>query len=213
MAKLLLIGGGGHCRVVIDALRAAGGPEPDGIVDLPECVGGRVEGVPVIGTDSDLARLRTEGFSAAHVTVGSVGVADVRARLFSAAKDAGFELAAIVHPAATVSASATLGPGAFVAAGAVVGPGARVGANCIVNTGAVVDHDCVLGDSVHVAPGATLSGDVAVGERSLVGTGASVVQGVTIGAGTVIGAGSAVVDDIGDGVLAYGVPCTEVRDA
>lgn len=211
MAGVLLLGGGAHCRVVIEAIRAAGGSEPAGVVDLPTKAGGEVLGVPIVGAEEDLPRLRSELEAAAIVTVGTVGTGDARERLQRIAEAAGFELAVVVHPDATVSPSATLGAGTFVGARAVVGTGARVGAGCIVNTGAVVDHDCELGDFVHIAPGATLSGGARVGAGSLVGVGASVVQGVSIGARTVIGAGSAVTSDIGDGVVAYGVPCREAH--
>jgi sugar O-acyltransferase (sialic acid O-acetyltransferase NeuD family) len=213
VAAVVLIGGGGHARVLIDALRAGGEHMVTGIVDLAQHVGEVVDGVLVVGTDADLARLRAEGADACAIAIGSAGDPRARVRAAQLARDAGFTLVTVVHPRAVVSSAATLGEGAFVAAGAVVGPGAEVGVCTIVNSGAVVDHDCVLGDFVHVAPGAALSGGVVVGELSHIGTGAAVKQGVRIGARTVVGVGSAVVGDVPDGVVAFGDPCRVVREA
>ena len=213
MERIVLFGGGEHCRVVIDALRSAGAPEPFGVIDLLDRVGGEVDGVKIIGTEADLQCLIMKGCTHALVTLGAARLGDDRARVFGIAKAAGFGLAVVSHPSATISGSAQLGEGTFVGPGAVVGTGARVGANCIINSGAIVDHDCVLGDHVHIAPGVVMSGRVRVGERSLVGTGSSVIQGVSIGSRTIVGAGSAVVSDIGAGVVAFGVPCREVSRA
>ena len=205
MARILIIGAGGHARVVIDAIRAAGEHEIAGLVTADGC-GEPVYGVPVVAADADLGRLRSE-VDACIIAVGSVGGVTARLRAAQAAQDAGVPLVTIVHPAASVSAVATLTDGAFVGAGAVVGPGASVGECAIVNSGAVVDHDCNIGAFVHVAPGAALSGTVSVGDRSHIGTGASVMQGIRIGADTVIGVGAVVVDDVPGCVVAYGNPC------
>jgi sugar O-acyltransferase (sialic acid O-acetyltransferase NeuD family) len=211
MASIVLVGGGGHARVVLDAVRSRGEHDVVGIVDSQEMVGTDVDGVSVRWTDADLPRLRAEGINGCVIAIGSVG--DPAARIHTAvlAREAGLPLVTVTHAAAVVSPSAVLGAGTFVAAGAIVGPGADTGTCVIVNSGAVVDHDCRLGAFVHVAPGAVLSGEVTVGERSHIGTGATVKQGVTIGADTVVGVGSVVVDDLPVGVVAYGQPCRPVR--
>jgi UDP-perosamine 4-acetyltransferase len=201
---IAVYGGGGHARVVIEALRAAGEFTPAAVLD--PAFAGEVDGVPVRGADDAPAALRAAGVEAAVIAVGSIGDPAVRRRLHAGALQAGFTLPPIVHPRACVAATSSLSPGCFVAAGAVVGPGARLGECAIVNSNAVVDHDCVLGAFVHIAPGATLSGGVVVGENAHVGTGAAVMQGVRIGAGAVVGAGAAVIADVPDGAVAVGVP-------
>ena len=208
---IVVIGGGGHARVVLDALAQLPAWHVVGVVRLPDEPGDEVLGVPVIGTRADLDSLRAQGVSAAVVGVGSVG--DPRARIeeANAAQAAGLRLPAIVHPSAVVSPSARLAEGVFVAAGAVVCAASNVGFCAIVNTGAVVDHDCVLGAFVHVSPGAVLSGGVTVGDRSHVGTGTAVSHGVNVGADTTIGVGAVVVRDIEAGVVAYGNPARPVR--
>jgi len=210
--RIIVIGGGGHAKVVVDALRAGGVFEPLGVLDLPSRMGEEVLGVPVVGGDEDLPRLVAEGVSACVIALGSTGDPAARVRLFDLAKAAGCSLPVVVHPRAWVSPAATLEEGVFVAANASVGPGSVIGACAIVNTGAVVDHDCRVGRFAHIAPGAALSGMVEVGDRSHIGTGSAVKQGVRIGAGSVVGVGSTVVDDIDEGVIAYGNPCRPVWD-
>lgn len=212
MSVVVVIGSGGHARVVIDALRAAGEHRIFGAVDVPERAGTHIDGIEVVTTHAELASLASQGVTAAVLGVGSVGDASTRVRLAEQLREAGLELPAIVHPTAYVSDAATLSAGVFVAAKAVVGVGASVGEFAIVNTGAVVDHDCSVGAFVHVAPGCAISGTVSIGDRAHLGTGASVIQGVAIGEGSVIGAGSVVLDDVPAGVMAWGNPCRVVRE-
>ncbi len=212
MEDIVVIGAGGHAKVVIDALMHGGRYRVVGAVAAAEEVGGEVLGVPIVGTDGDLGRLRGEGVGAVAIGIGSVGDVSARVAAVRAATAAGLDLPAITHPAATVSPHATLEEGAFVAAGAVVGPDARIGAYAIVNTGAIVDHDCVIGEFAHISPDAALSGGAKVGDRTHVGTGSSVIQYITIGSDVLLGAGAVVVDDIGNGVVSFGNPARPVKD-
>lgn len=199
-----VFGGGGHARVLIDALFASGAGRPVAVLDAnPSLRGGDVLGVPVLGGDD--ARL-PKGVTHFVVGVGSTGDASARRRVYRAALARGLKPLAVVHPAATVSRFARLGPGCAVFAGAVVNAGASLGENSVVNTGAVVEHDCVVGDGAHVATGACLAGTVTLGEDAHVGAGAVVRQGARIGARAVIGAGAAVVTDVPAGRTYAGVP-------
>lgn len=199
---MVIIGGGGHAKVVIEALRAAGFPPPLGIVD-PSPPAPSVLGVPVLGGDEVLGRLRAGGAGDAVVAVGNN-----RARQGAGERllAMGFALPPVLHPAAQLSPSAVLEDGVVVMARACIGPEARIGRLVIVNTGAVVEHDNRLGPAAHVAPGCALAGHVVVGERALVGVGSAVRPGVAIGADAVVGAGSAVVRDVPAGVRVGGVP-------
>lgn len=204
MARILVFGGGGHAKVVIEILQLDSRNTLVGIIDKnPQLAGSRVMGVPVLGDDSQIAGAGADAFC---VGIGSIGVGSVRARVFDDARARGLEPVVGVHPAATVSAAAQLGDGTVVMAGAVINPGVVLGQNVIINTGAVVDHDCRIGDHAHVAPGAVLSGGVTVGRRSLVGVGASVMQGISIGDDAVVGAGAVVVRDVPPAVTVTGVP-------
>ena len=202
--RLVLIGAGGHARVVLDAARLAGWTI-DGLVDR-DGSGREIDGARILGDDTALAELRTRGTTHAVVAVGSIRPGGLRADLFARLVAAGLEPAVIVHPSATVSARATVAPGSVVLAGAIINPGADIGRNVIVNTGAVVEHDCVIGDAVHLSPRSVLGGNVTVGSGAHVGIGAVVIQGLTIGAGALVAAGATVVDDVAPGTTVLGVP-------
>lgn len=212
MIRAVIIGAGGHARVVLDAARVCGEFDVEAAVDLPNRVGGEFHGVPIAAAEDGLEALRAGGAEAAIIAVGSVGDTAVRERLAAAALAAGFSLATVVHPSATVAASAQIGEGTFVAAGAVIAPEAVVGRCAIINHRAVVDHDCEVGDFAHLSPGCTLSGTVRIGDRSHLGTASCVVQGVRIAEDALIGAGSVVIDDVPARVVAYGNPCRIVRN-
>lgn len=210
--KVVVLGAGGHARSVIDALTASAEHEVVAITDpRPELAGTEFEGAPVVGDDSKLGELRADGVEGACLGIGGTGDNGPRMRAFELAHQLGFGLPVIVHPAAVISATATLGKGTVVLARAVVGPGARVGSDVIVNTGAIVEHDCVIGDHTHIASGAVLGGAVEVGESAHVGLAASILQGVSIGASAVVGAGAVVIRDVAAGDVAAGVPAASLR--
>ncbi len=207
--KILLIGAGGHCKVVLDVIFSNNEFTVAGIVDLKKRVNSEILGVPVIGTDSDLPRFFKAGIRNCFIAVGSIGNPQPRAKLYATAQKAGFAFPNIISPAASVSSRAILGSGNYIAPGAIINAGASIGSNCIINTGAIVDHDCTVGDFVHLSPGSILSGGVTVGYYSHIGTGSVVIQDVEIGEKSIVGAGSVVVKDIRSGVVAYGSPCKE----
>ena len=211
MEDIVVIGAGGHAKVVMDAIALGDSYRTVAVCAMAEEVGGVLLGVPIVGTDEDLSRIRAEGTAAAAIGIGSIGDTAARTAAVQAARRAGLKLPAIVHPRATVSPHAELGEGVFVAAGAVVGPGARIGPYAIVNTGVIIDHDCVIGEYVHISPNAALSGGVQVGDRTHIGTGASVIQYLSIGSDVLVGAGAVVVEDIPDEVVVVGNPARIVR--
>lgn len=199
-APVVVVGAGGHARVVAEALAShtVAGYLAPADTDVP-ALGRR------LGSDDDIDELGAAGHEFA-LGIGFVDRAGAERRARLIGRLGGVTLVAVAHPRSTVSPSAVLEPGAFVAAGAVVGTAAHVGRAAIVNTGAVVDHDCHLGVNVHIASGATLAGGVTVGDHTLVGAGATVRQGITIGTRAVVGAGAVVIDDVPDGATALGVP-------
>ena len=206
--RLLLIGGGGHCRSVLDSVLAANVYDGIGIVD-PD--GTPCLGIPVVGRDEDLPRLYSEGWTDAVITVGSVGDTGLRRRLYATVKAIGFSLPAVVDPTAAVGKDAALGEGTFVGKQAVINAGARTGVCAIVNTGAILEHDCRIGDFSHVSTGAVLCGQVMVGNDAHIGAGSTVRQSIRIGDGALVGIGSTVVKDVPGGVKAYGNPCRVVE--
>jgi sugar O-acyltransferase (sialic acid O-acetyltransferase NeuD family) len=203
VSEVHVIGAGGHAKVLVATLEAAG-HRVVGLYDDREATwGNTVLGRPILGPP---ASLRGEDVRAV------IGVGDNRARA-RLAEDLRLDWVTIVHPAATVHPSVVLGKGSVVFAGAVIQPDARLGEHVIVNTSASVDHDCVLGSYVHVAPGAHLCGAVKIGEGALFGVGASAIPCVEIGAWSIVGGGAACVRAVPDEVVVMGVPARIVRPA
>lgn len=198
---VVIIGGGGHAKVVIESLRAAG-ETVAAIVDA-DPTPRQVLGVPVRGDDLVLPELRGQGLSRLFVAIGDNRL---REKLGRRGRELGFSLVNAVHPSAVISPSAKLGAGVAVMAGAVVNADSEIEDLAIINTGAIVDHDCRLGVACHLGPASALAGGVSVGPRAFLGVGARAIPGVTIGADTIVGAGGVVVRDLPDAVLAVGVP-------
>lgn len=203
MQKTIILGSGGHAKVIIEILRAAGLYEPVGCVAPGADGGGALLGVPILGDDNALPELREQGIRYAMVALGDN---HLRQRLMQYVVGLGFELANAVSPAATIAASTRLGVGLAIMPGANVGPETVIEDGVIINSRASVDHDGALGYCCHIGPGATLAGCVSVGARAFVATGASVIPEIRIGEGSVIGAGSVVVRDVPAHVVAYGCP-------
>ena len=197
---LILVGGGGHCHSVIDAVEEADVFRIVGIVDVKENIGSLVLGYQVIGSDDDLERLiRKNTFFL--VTVGQIKSAEKRVNIYDKLKKLNAPVASIVSPHAHVSKHAHIGPGTVVLHGATVNAGAEIGENCIINSHALIEHDAVIGSHCHIATGAIVNGDASVGGRTFIGSGAVLKQGIEVGDGCVVGAGLVVWKDIAPGQI------------
>lgn len=193
---LILLGAGGHARVVTALLRAADYPLI-GVCD-PALVSSGVshwEGLDVLGSDEALERFAPDRV-ALVMGLGQLAVGILRKQLYVLWRKRGYQFPALVHPTAWVAPGVELGEGVQVMAGAIIQPGCVIGENSIINTQACVDHDCRIGSHVHVAPGSTLCGAVTVHADVFIGAGATVIQGVHIGEGAVVGAGVTLVRDL-----------------
>ncbi len=191
--QLIMVGGGGHCRSLIEVAESAGYAVL-GVLDLPENVGKEFLFTQVIGTDDDIPAYVDQAEFV--IAVGSIKDPSTRIRLFEQVKAAGGKLATVVASTARVSKYATLGEGTVVMHHALVNAGAKVGSNVILNSFADIEHDSVIGDHCHVSTGAIVNGGCRVGSACFVGSGAVLVQGINVGEGIVIGAGSLVVGNI-----------------
>lgn len=210
MKRLLVIGAGGHGRVVADTALCTGLWGDIGFLDDRLAPSTDVGGIGrVAGPVSELESL-LRGFDDLIIAIGDNMTRD---NLTRRARSLGAALAVIVHPRAWVSSHAKLGAGTVVCAGAAVNHGAVIHESVIINTGATVDHDCVIHGAVHISPGANISGTVTLGKRVWIGTGASVKHGIAIGDDTVVGVGAAVVEDLPGGVTAVGVPARIIKGA
>jgi sugar O-acyltransferase (sialic acid O-acetyltransferase NeuD family) len=207
MTEIVILGAGGHARVVAEALQKCGTPASGYVDEKPAA---NFRDVPYLGDDGALMAKGATGVMLAN-GIGAVDVPYGRRRLFEHYKDAGFSFVTVVHPAAELAAHVVLEEGAQVLAGTIIQSDVRIGRNVIVNTGVIINHDCVIGDHVHLAAGAVLAGAVQVGEASLVGAGATLIQELRIGAEVVIAAGATVIGDVADGETVAGVPARPVR--
>ncbi len=204
--KVIIIGAGGHSRVVADAI-SAGSPDVTIVGHLDDDarkLGTQILGRSVLGP---LDSVRRWPHDAVALAIGDNRVrSEVYDLLVSTER-----ILHVVHPRATVAGGVAIGDGTVVFAGAVVNPGAQLLANTIVSTGATVDHDSVLEAHAHVGPGCHVNGGCFVGRGALLTTSVVVGRGVRIGSWTVVGAGAVVLSDLPAGVLAYGVPARVIR--
>lgn len=206
--SLIVVGGGEHGRVVLEAAQA----QPLawkvlGFVDPRPCdPTAALLGVSRLGEDRDCPRLAAEREVWFVLGVGAPENPGLRAQIVSRLEGSGIRWTALAHPSAWVSPSCFLEPGAFVGAGAVVQSGARIGSHAIVNSGAVVEHDVRLGAFSHLGPAAAVGGGAQIGERCRLGLGCRVRDHVRVRDGVVVGMGAVVVEDVAEGLTVAGVP-------
>lgn len=201
--NLIMIGGGGHCKSVIDVAESAG-YKILGILDMPEEVGKSVLDYTVIGTDDDILQYADK--AEFIITVGFIKNPSIRVRIFEKVKQAGGKLATIVASTAHVSRYATLGEGTVVMHQAVVNAGAKIGENCIINTFCNIEHDAVIGAQCHISTGTMVNGDCKVGERIFIGSQSVLANGITVGEDIIVGAGSVVRKNISEKGVYAGNP-------
>lgn len=190
---LILIGGGGHCKSVIEAAESAG-YDIKGILDVPAQVGKYVLGYQVLGTDDDIPQYIDE--CQFVITVGFIKNPALRIKLYNKLREAGGRLATIIASTAHVSKYATLGEGTVVMHHAFVNAGARIGDNVILNTFSNIEHDVVVGDNSHISTGTMINGDCIIGEDVFIGSNSVIANALSICNDCIIGAGSVVVKDL-----------------
>ena len=201
---VIIVGAGGHGKVVLDILRAAGKMKPIGFVDADVTLAGTiVGGLSVIGPPNTLPKLRLQKVRGAIIAIG-----DNRTRLQYAGllREQGFELINAIHPTASISPTARLGTNVVVAAQSAICTEAEIADSVIINTAATVDHECIVGEGAHICPGVRLAGRVRIGAGAFVGIGSTIIQCMAVGEYATIGAGAAVISDIPDHETAVGVP-------
>jgi len=194
--SIIVYGGGGHGKALIDLIRTLGTFSILGVIDDSLPAGTNLMGEAVLGGSNSLAGLHDRGLQFAANAVGGIGNISSRVAVFERLQQAGFTCPALVHPTAYIEPSAVLAEGIQVMPHAYVGSEARLGFGTIVNTGAIVSHDCLLDRFVNLSPGAILAGEVNVGEAALVGMGVTVNLSVNIGARARIGNGATIKQDV-----------------
>ncbi len=202
-SKLMIIGAGGHGRVVRDTASLCGYSE---ISFLDDRLVDETCKVNICGGISDYAQYLSD-----HDFFVAIGDGTARRKIFTMLSQAGASIAVLIHPSASIGGDVTVGRGSVVMAGAVITNSAVIGEGVIVNTCASVDHDCTLGDFVHISVGAHLCGSVNVGQDVFIGAGSTVINNIDICPSAVLGAGSVVVKSITEAGTYIGVPARKVK--
>lgn len=208
MKPLILIGGGGHCKSVIEAAESAGYTIL-GVLDMPENVGKDVLSTKIIGIDDEIPSSVDKAEFV--ITVGFIKNPATRIKLHNRVKEAGGKLATIIASTAYVSKYATIDEGTVVMHHAFVNAGARVGCNVILNTFTNIEHDVVIGDHCHISTGTMVNGDCKIGNKVFVGSQVVISNGLNICNDVIIGAGSAVVTNVIKKGIYVGNPAKRIR--
>lgn len=209
--KLVIVGAGGHARVVASVLDYHSEWEVVGVADRNESnLNEIIYKYRIITTWDRLYELRKQGINHAVLAIGDN---KEREEMFYYVKELGFTVTTLIHPTAFTEKSILLGEGTLVCAGVVLSTEVKVGENSIINTGALVDHETKIGNHVHVGPGVVISGRVDVGDYSFLGVGTRVIDKIKIGRNVVAGAGSVVINNIPNNVTVAGVPARVISAA
>ena len=198
--KVMLIGAGGHAKVILDCI------ENEAKYKIFEVIDDVIEG-DFLNQIKVKKRNKNQDYKTLN-TIIAIGNPKHRKNIAEQLKS---NFIMTIHPSAVVSKYAKIGKGSQVLATSVINADATIGNHCIINSGAIVEHDCVLEDYVHVAPNATLGGGVKVGESSHIGIGATIIQNISIGKNVIIGAGAVVTHNIPDNCTAVGIPAKPVK--
>jgi sugar O-acyltransferase (sialic acid O-acetyltransferase NeuD family) len=190
--KIILVGGGGHCKACIEVIEASDKFVIAGIIDKQLPSGGKFMGYPVLGDDQRIASYANDPQNSFLITVGQIQTPAIRILLSEYIKQAGGKMATVISPFAIVSKSSKLAPGAIVMHQVIINSNCQIGAQVILNNKCLVEHDCTIGDFCHISTGAIINGNCTIGDRVFIGSSAVLVNGITITSDVVIGAGAVV---------------------
>lgn len=210
MAKeeIVLIGGGGHCKSVIDVIETEDKFCIAGVIDTKEKLGHIISGYEFIGTDDDLINLVKE-YQYFLITVGQIKNSRIRFYLYEKLKKLKVTLPVIVSPKAYIARTSTIDEGTVVMHNSFVNAAVKVGVNSIINTSAIIEHDSLVGDHSHISTGAVINGDCRVGNHCFIGSNAVVLNGITIQDNVIVGAGSVVRTNLEENKIFFGNPAKQ----
>lgn len=206
MKKIIVLGSGGHAKVVIDTLQQLN-KDIIGIATLSN--ESSFMGIPIIGNDDDVLRYSPDEILLVN-GIGSIGDVGLRKKVFLKFKNQGYSFYTMIHPSTILSPTVTLGEGVQIMAGSVVQTDVQIGDNVLLNTRTSIDHECQIGSHSHIAPGCILSGQVIIDQEVHLGTGTTVIQNINIGKKVLSGAGSVIIRDISSNQKVIGVPAREI---
>jgi sugar O-acyltransferase (sialic acid O-acetyltransferase NeuD family) len=185
MKKIILIGGGGHCKSCMDVIENEKKYKIVGIVDKKNKNFSLLNYsvFPESYLDKKLVKNNH-----AFITVGQIKNYKIRVELFNKLRNLGFKIPFIVSPLAYISKHAIIGQGTIVMHGAIINAGAVIGNNCIINTNSLIEHDVKIGDHTHISTEATINGGVLIGDKVFIGSRSVIKNNITIGDCSIVGA-------------------------
>lgn len=206
---IVVVGAGGHCRVVLSILLHYEQYRVTGIVDkYPENKGEKILGSIIQFTVEDLKDIYREGIKNAVIAIGDN---NERKALYNELSEIGFNIPTVKHPTALIEDSAVLGDGNVICMGVKIGPLVNIGRNCILYTGAIIEHETTVGDDVFIAPGCNIAGRVSIKNGCFVGIGSTIKEKIIIGESAVIGAGAVVINDVLPYDTVAGIPAKSIK--
>lgn len=206
MEKILLVGAGGHCKVIISIIKKNDNFEIYGISDEKETLlGQKILDYTISFSEKNWSDINLYCKNAL-VAFGNTDIPYQRKKIFKKLKNNNFKLPIIISKDSIIADDVKIGEGTVVMPGVIINAGTVIGKNCIINTGCIIDHDCNIGDHTHIAPGVTCSGGVLIDKLCHIGTGATIIQTITIGSETLVAAGAVVVKNIAKKSRVKGVP-------
>lgn len=208
--KIILLGGGGHCKSVIDVIECGNEYEVAGIFDKQEFLGQEVSGYKIFAQDEQIPDLINQ-FSNFIITVGQIKSNTIRLKLYDLVKENGGILPSIASPKSYISKNAHLNEGCIVMHNCFVNSGAIIGINSILNTGSIIEHDAQIGNHCHISTGAIVNGNCVVEDNCFIGSNAVIAHGVRLKSGSIIGAGAVVLNDTESNTLNIGNPAIRRR--
>ncbi len=207
--NIVVIGSGGHCKVILSILRYYKEHSVVGIADRDSSrKGEKISGSIIKFSWNDFKEIYDNGTKYAAIAIGDN---KERKELFENLSSIGFDMPTVMHPTALIEKDALIGNGCFVCMGAKIGTEVCIGDNCVVYTGSILDHEVRLEDSVYISPGCSVAGKVLIKEGSFIGIGSSIREKISIGKNVVVGAGSVVIGDIPDNFTVAGVPAKRIK--
>lgn len=205
MKDLILVGGGGHCKSVIEVIESAGGYNIVGILDKPEFIGESMLGYEIIGSDNDIAAL-SKTVKDFLITIGQIKSSRIRRNVYENLIAQRVNLPSIIASSARVSRHAKIGMGTVIHHNAFVNAGVSIGDCCIINSGATIEHDSFVGNFCHISTNVAVNGTCVIGNDTFIGSGTTINNNISIGSNCVIASASLIRNSVEDNAVAYGIP-------
>jgi len=206
--NILVVGAGGHCRVILSILDLYEKYNIIGIADREEKkIGEKILSSEIKYTWNDFTKIFEKGTSDVVIAIGDNSE---RKEIFNMLKAIGYRINTLIHPSALIEKTSYIGEGTTICMGAKISAKSKIGDNSIINSGAIIDHETIIGNNCHIGPGVNISGRVKINDNSFIGLGATIIDKIEIGKNVIVGAGSVVINNLKNNSKVVGIPAKEI---